>query len=216
MSLPVLFDFDGTLMDTEPAIHESYREVFRRYRTEEEFDEEKQVAVLGPSLDVMMSMYFPGEDVEELKTVYRNYQNAHMPELVRAMPHAREVLQMLKERGCPTAIVSTRKTTSINLILETVGMADAFDVIIGYDMVTKDKPDPEGIRKALQELGYPADTYCVYVGDSPLDIQAGRNAGAWTVAMISNLKKEKMVLDEHPDRVIYDLSQLADALPKEF
>ena len=130
------------------------------------------------------------------------------------MPHMREVLAMLREKGYPTAVVSTRKRASIDLILKTVGMADVFDVIIGFDSVTKDKPDPEGIRKALAGLGYPPDTPCVYVGDSVADIQAGKNAGAWTVAMISNRKKEQAVLNEKPDRLIYDLEELAGALPE--
>ena len=184
--VPVLFDFDGTLMATEPAIHESFREVFRLHGDVEDFDERKQIEVLGPPLDVMMKKYFPDLDPEVLKAEYRNYQNAHLTELVKPMPYAKELLIWLKERGYRIGIVSTRRTDSIERIMETADMQGLADVTIGYEKVTRQKPDPEGVAMAIEILGYSADTPCIYIGDSPADIQCGKNARAYTIAMISS------------------------------
>ena len=61
----ILFDLDGTLLNTEPAILASYRELFKKYRTEEEFTRDKQLAVLGPSLKAMFAEYFPDQDADQ-------------------------------------------------------------------------------------------------------------------------------------------------------
>ena len=212
MNVPVLFDFDGTLMATEPAIHESFREVFRLHGNVEDFDERKQIEVLGPPLDVMMMKYFPHLDPDVLKKEYREYQNAHLTELVKPYEYARELLAELKEKGYKIGVVSTRRTDSINRIMDTVGMPGVFDVTIGFESVTKQKPDPEGVFLAKELLGYSADTPCIYIGDSPADIQCGKNAGAYTIAMISHPGKKEDVLAQNPDAVVYHLKDVLDII----
>lgn len=66
----------GTLLNTEPAILKSYRELFKKYRTEEEFTRDKQLAVLGPSLQTMFAQYFPEQDAEQLVKEYREHNRA--------------------------------------------------------------------------------------------------------------------------------------------
>ena len=210
--VPVLFDFDGTLVDTEPAIHESFREVFRLHGNVEDFDDRKKIEVLGPPLDVMMLKYFPHLDPEVLKAEYREYQNAHLPELIKPMEYMRELLTELKNKGYRIAVVSTRRTDSIERIMNTAGMPGVFDVVIGHETVTRQKPDPEGIYMAKELLGYAADTPCIYIGDSPMDIQCGKNAHAYTIAMISHPGKEEDVLAQKPDAVVYHLKDLMNII----
>ena len=205
MEFCVLFDFDGTIMDTEPAIMASYGYLFEKYRTIEDFTEERRISVLGPALEVKMKEFFPELDPDACIAEYRAFQKAHARDLIQPMPDAIQVLQQLRAMGIPVGTVSTRYRTSLMELLEKNGMTEFMSVIIGHDDVSRDKPDPEGILRAMDMLGC---RYGMYVGDSPMDIRAGRNAGAFTVAFPSNPGKRQAMLEEHPDAVIDGLCEL--------
>lgn len=203
----VLFDFDGTLMDTEQAIIQSYRELFRHYRSEEEFTKEKQISVLGPSLYDMITSFFPDEDVEVLQKEYRAYQNEHLKELIQPMPNAIELLEWLKEKGYVVGIVTARRKDSLEHILELFNMKEYFDVLIGYYDVQKQKPDPEGILKAIGDTQY-EEVY--YVGDSVGDILAGKNAGVKTIAYLWMEERKEVLRNSDADYYIEDLLEVRD------
>lgn len=208
----ILFDFDGTLMDTESAIVETFREMFRRYRPNDEFTEEMAVYVLGPSLRTLMETLFPGQDVEMIENEYRKYQAEHLKETVKYMPYTQELVAWLKENGYKIGIVTTRKVVSLKMILELMHMDTCFDVLIGEEDVTKGKPSPEGILKACEML---QATKSVYVGDSITDVQAGKAANSLTVAFVSNEHKREALFKEQPDYVIDDLKDMIDIIKKE-
>lgn len=205
----VLFDFDGTIMDTEPAIIASYTHLFELWRTPAEFTPELQIEVLGPSLAQEMAKFFPEHDLEECLREYRGYQNGHLAELVRPMEGAPELMRWLREEGYPTGIISTRLHGSLDHILAMQGMKEMFDIIIGHDDVQKEKPDPEGILHACKALGCAAS---VYIGDSATDIEAGLNAGSYTVAALTKPEKEASLRAAGPDACIRRLSELRELL----
>ena len=207
MSGCVLFDFDGTIMDTEPAIMASYGYLFEKYRTIEAFTEERRLKVLGPALEVMMAEFFPEKDPFECVEEYRAYQKNHLRDLIRPMPGAIAMLEELKEMGIPLGTVSTRYRKSLEELLEKNSMKEYMSVILGHDDVVHDKPDPEGILLAKKMLG--CDD-CMYIGDSVMDIRAGKNAGAFTAAYPSNPGKRDMLIAEDPDAVILSLDEVAE------
>ena len=207
----VLFDYDGTLMDTESVIIASYMELFRRYRRPEDFTPELQVEVLGPSLDVEMKKFFPEKDVEQLKAEYRDYQNEHIRELIKPFPGCIDLLKALQERGIRCGLVSTRRTDSMELHLEMFGMTDYFQTIIGTDKVANNKPDPEGIFKAMDELGVVREE-TMYVGDSASDIMAGHQAGVLTAGIITNENKRQAVEMAGPDYMLKELISLVSVI----
>lgn len=211
MSKPIgaVFDFDGTLMDTEPAIMASFEHVFRVYSTVEEFTPERRIKVLGPALDVMMAEFFPEHDPWECVNEYRKYQRENLRSLIHPMDGALEMLSKLSAMGIPCAVVSTRYYNSLKELMDLNQMTGFMEVILGNDSVTKGKPDPEGILKAQEALGAER---VVYIGDSVMDIQAGRNAGAVTVAYPSNEGKREQLLAAKPDYVIEDLRDLPAVL----
>ncbi len=204
-SYAMLFDFDGTLMDTEKAVLDTLEEIFRRYRTKEEFTNEVKVEVLGPPLYDSILKYFPKEDTEKLVMEYRDYQKAHLNETVSIMKHAVELVDTLKEKGYKVGFVSTRRFDSMVHILDLFSLTSKFDVIIGADNVTKNKPSPEGILLACNKLNLEKS---VYVGDSVTDIQAGKAANSITVAYISNINKKNALLNENPDYITDDLLEI--------
>lgn len=201
----MLFDFDGTLMDTEAAIVESFRELFRRYHHESEFTKQNEVEVLGPSLTDLMTRFFPDGDIEALQQEYRVYQNEHLSETVKYMPGCLELVSWLKDNDYKVGIVSTRRHESLDRILNLMNLSNTFDIVIGDDDVSVGKPNPEGILKACRELNC---SKSMYVGDSITDVQAGKAAGSTTVAFVSNIHKKEALLKELPDYLTDDLGEI--------
>ena len=204
-----VFDFDGTLMDTEPAIMARFENVFEVYGKPEDCTPDRTSQVLGPPLDVMMAEFFPEYDPWAVVDEYRKYQRENLRNLIHPMEGAGEMLARLSAMGVPCAVVSTRYFKSLMDLMENARMAGFMTAVLGNDSVTKPKPDPEGILKA-QEL-MKADRV-IYIGDSAMDIQAGRNAGAVTVAFPSNEGKREQLLAEQPDYVIQRLAELPELI----
>ena len=99
------------------------------------------------------------------------------------MKNAKEMLEALKNEGCKLGIVTSKVEDITRLGLDINEMTHYFDVIIAENHVQNSKPDPEGILMACQKLGVGHDSL-IYVGDAVSDIQAGKNAGAFTVAYL--------------------------------
>lgn len=209
MTAAAVFDFDGTLMDTEPAIHASYEHVFRKYRTVEEFTPERRIKVLGPALDVMMAEFFPELDPWECVNEYRRFQRENLRDLIKPMPGAREMLVKLSVMGIPCGVVSTRYFKSLDELLCLNHMNEFMRIVLGNDSVTRSKPDPEGILKAWDAL---KTERCFYIGDSVMDVEAGKNARAITIAFPSNPAKRQALLEAQPDYMIDSLLELPDLI----
>lgn len=212
MNTAAVFDFDGTLMDTEPAIMASFEHVFQKYRTVEEFTPERRIKVLGPALDVMMKEFFPEMDPWKCVEEYRRYQRENLRDLIRPMPGAMETLAKLSTMEVPCAVVSTRYFKSLDELLKQSRMDGFMSVVLGNDSVSRSKPDPEGILKAWEMLKTES---CFYIGDSVMDVEAGKNAGAVTVAYPSNEGKRNDLIAAKPDYLIEHLSELPELIRKE-
>lgn len=210
----LLFDLDGTLLDTEPAIIETYRRLYEKYLPNEEFTREKQLAVLGPSLKEMFSKLFAGHDTEALIDEYRVINKEIHPEFVRPMKNAKELLESLKQQGYRLGIVSTKKQDVVRYGLSLFDLEDYFEVILGETDVKCGKPNPEGILKACEMLKEGHDS-CVYVGDSATDIQAAKNAGVFSIGYIFNEERKQKLLDSKPNRVIDDLMEIEEILKED-
>lgn len=210
----ILFDLDGTLVDTEPAIIETYRRLFIKYRTEEEFDREKQLAVLGPTLQSMFVQYFPNEDVEQLLEEYRSINREIHAEFVRPMENAKALLDTLEKQGYKMAIVSTKKQEMVRFGLSLFDMEKYFEVILGEGDVEKMKPAPDGIFEACKQLNEGHDS-CIYVGDSATDIEAAHRAGVFSIGYLFNPERKQILVDSNPNRIISDLKEIEEILKED-
>lgn len=203
----ILWDLDGTLLDTEPAIIESYRHLFNKYSTVEAFDEEKQLEVLGPPLCQMFPIYFPGNDVDKLIEEYRETNQKLHATHVKPMINAKETLSNLKQAGYRMGIVSTKAKEVVELGLNQNDMSEYFEVIIGQKEVNKGKPDPMGILKAVEIMGASHDDL-IYVGDTKTDVEAATRAGAYSIGYLFNEKRSQVLKDAKPNRIIQDLKEI--------
>lgn len=179
----VLFDLDGTLLDTIDLLLASVRWAFRdrpgRAPTTEEW-----IAGIGTPLASQLRVYASDEqDLSTLIEGYREYQRAHHDELTRAYADAIETVANLRRVGYRTGIVTSKASDIANRSLAFVGLDRYLDVIVGFDSTSRHKPDPEPVRYALDVLQVPPRE-AVFVGDSPHDMFAGNAAGVITVGAL--------------------------------
>src|SRR5699024_5291057 len=145
----ILFDLDGTLVDTNELIIESFKHTFREYGLTFTRDEIERFN--GPPLVDTFKSILP-EQAEEMIQTYRKHNFANHEAFVKAFPYVREVVEHLQNKNIKTAIVSTKLRQSIHLGLKYAGLEDFFKTIIGHNDVTHAKPDPEPVQLAMNLL----------------------------------------------------------------
>ena len=145
----LVFDNDGTLLDTEECITRSFDIVLKKHVPGIVLTEEDYAGFLGPTLQESFEKYAPGQDVEKLVEEYREInRQMHFQGAVKPMKNVPELLEWLRKEGYQIAIGSSKKAATVRLGLEVCGLEDYFDTIIGVDDVKKHKPDKETIVKA--------------------------------------------------------------------
>lgn len=210
----ILFDFDGTLMDTEETVKKGIQHVIKTHKPELEFDEETLNSFVGPPLFKTFGKYFDQSMIDQLIEEYRTINKQMHHEMVKPIPHAKEVVSKLKEEGYLVGVVSSKVTSMVHYGMDLFDMRDLFDVVIGFDDVKNHKPDPEGIFAACKQLSKGHDSV-IYVGDTLIDMQAGIAAGVYTVAMMSNPSREAELVSAKPNAIITDLRELLDIVKED-
>lgn len=178
----VLFDLDGTLIDSIGLLLECVRHTFEG-RTPAPTDEE-WIAGIGTPLRKQLAAYTSSEEeIEALTDRYRTYQREHHDRLTWAFPGVPETLLELERRGHPMGVVTSKSNEMMDMGLRYVGLDRFMRTKIGMDSCSLHKPDPTPVRVALEELGY-TPREAVFVGDSPHDIASGNGAGVVSVAAL--------------------------------
>lgn len=175
----VLFDFDGTLVNTNDVIIASWQHTYKYYRGQEE-DIDKITSCFGEPLLITMAREFPGVPPEESAEVYRTFQqqNAHL--LVKIFPGIVDLLKALREAGYRMGIVTSRTRESALRYMDMFGITEYFEAMVTCDDTTVHKPNPEPILLGLEKMGITKDE-AIMIGDSPFDIKCANNAGVKSV-----------------------------------
>jgi pyrophosphatase PpaX len=176
----VLFDLDGTLVDSAAVILGSFHHATETVLRRRFPDEEILARVGGTNLAHQMALLDP-DRVDELVRVYREHNDPQYSELA-CFDGVLDVLSRLKFEGRRLGIVSAKRRPTIERVLLSAGMGEYFDAVVGSDDTERHKPEPEPILKALELLEtVPAEA--AYVGDSPFDVVAARAARVYAVAI---------------------------------
>jgi pyrophosphatase PpaX len=179
--LALLFDLDGTLVDSIELILASFRHTFATHLGDVPPDA-KWIAGLGTPLFTQLLEFTQDDAIARAMTAtYRAYQLEHHDELMRAYAGVRETMAELRSRRHPTALVTSKMTDLAERALTFTGLRDTIDIVVGMEATKRHKPHPEPVLLALDSLGYPPGE-AVFLGDSPHDIAAGNAAGVVTVA----------------------------------
>lgn len=207
----LLFDLDGTLIDTNELIITSYLHTLEKYYPGQ-FQREDVLPFMGPTLHEAFTTVGADPDrVEEMVKVYRTFNIANHDLLVKEFESVFETIQTLYEKGYKLAIVTTKRHDVALKGLRLTGLDKFFEVVIALDHVEKVKPDPEPIFKALEELGSsPAEA--VMVGDNYHDILAGKNAGTTTVGVAWSIKGRDYIAKYEPDYILENMTELLTIL----
>ncbi len=177
----VLFDLDGTVVDSGGIILASMRHATRSVLGREIPDEALMAAVGGPGLEAQMLQFAGAEHLDELVRVYRAHNEPLHSEL-RLCPGMGEVLARLDEEGRTLGLVSAKRRVTIELAFAATGIGPFFDVVVGGDETARQKPFPDPLLLALERLEAAASG-AVYVGDSPFDMAAARAAGLYAIGV---------------------------------
>lgn len=194
----ILFDLDGTLLDTHDLILESMqhavKEVLRK-----EIPPEHLMAKVGQPLTTQMWDFTQSQELhDELLRVYRAYNAVKHDGMVRPFDGVEDTLQTLVDQGFPVGVVTSKRHEAAMQGLRLFGLERFLSCMIGADDWPEHKPDPGPVVHGAQLLGLGADA-CMYVGDSPYDIQAGNSAGCTTAAALWGMFSEATLVAERPD-----------------
>ncbi len=204
--IAILLDLDGTIVDTVPLILDSVRYAFHgraRRPTEAEW-----IAGIGKPLRVQLLPYTDGpDDLEAVVARYRVHQREHHDHMTRAYAGAVEAVQALKRRGHPVAVVTGKLGEPAARTLAYVGLASFVDAVVGADSCLRHKPDPEPVLLALERVGR-LPTEALFVGDSPVDVQAGNAAGVTSVAALWGACTREALLAASPHHFLEDVAAL--------
>ncbi len=194
----VLFDLDGTLIDSIELIERSYRHVMSVHR-EGAFDREEWLGGLGRPLKWQFDQWTDdAEEVQRMIATYREYNNAHHDAMVKPFPCAIEAVNELRQRGARLGVVTSKLKAGALRGLKSAGFEGLFEVVIGADDVRDPKPAPEPALLALSRLGASAKN-AFMVGDSPHDIRCGQLAGTRTAAVLWGPFSRKYFVADEPD-----------------
>ncbi|MGL5540297.1 MAG: prolipoprotein diacylglyceryl transferase [Erysipelotrichaceae bacterium] len=204
----VLFDLDGTLLDSEMLIQKSFAHTFAQHRPELTSTDELQRSFFGPSLIETFRKYAVDEaEVQAMIHTYREYNHANHDELVRLIEGAENVVKTLHEQGYDLGVVSNKNHKMVEHGLRFCGIHEYFQAIVGMDDVKTPKPNPEGLIKACHDMLRGFDDL-IYVGDYTSDVLAAKNMSAFSVAFVSDEKHRAELAGAKPMRMINQLSEV--------
>ncbi|MBR3377546.1 MAG: HAD family hydrolase [Mogibacterium sp.] len=176
----IIFDFDGTIANTNNIIIASWQSTFRRYLGHELPVREIE-ATFGETLYDTVGRLIPGESVDEIVAHYRHYQDTHQDEYrVYVFEGVRELMEELKARGYKIGVATSRTLNSFSKYMHDLGMEGFIDETVTMEDVTLHKPHPESVDRVLERFGASADE-AIMIGDTKYDIGCANNAGVESV-----------------------------------
>jgi phosphoglycolate phosphatase len=216
MTLTVVFDLDGTLVDTAPDLIDALNAVFTREGLPP-VEEALARNMIGGGARRMIESGLkaerhptPESTLDRMLANFIAHYADHVADRSRPFPGLDDALDRLTERGCRLAVCTNKLEGLSRLLLETLGLTRRFEAICGQDTFGVHKPDPEILRRTIQAAGGDL-RQSVMVGDSGTDIATARAAGIPVVAVDFGYS-ETPIAALRPDRLIGHFDQLVAAV----
>jgi pyrophosphatase PpaX len=207
----VLFDLDGTLIDSGPIILASMQHAVSTVLGREIPPEELGLTIGGQGIVAQMTA-IDAEHADALLEAYKEH-NDGLHETLEAFDELLDVLPQLKAEGRKLGLVTAKRHRTVGLALDRFpALASAFDVVVAHEDTERHKPDAEPVRLALQKLGGRPEE-AVYVGDSPFDVGAAKAAGVYAIAVgWGGIHPDERLLAEKPDAFVRTPQELLDVI----
>lgn len=205
----VLFDLDGTLVNTVDLIVQSFQHVWRT-KLGKELEADRARSFIG--LTLRAAFEAEGlEDVDGLIADYTRWNLAHLPDLQQNYRGVPELLERLHAEGVVIGVVTAKRRPSALMSLQVAGLSDLIELTVSMEDTTKHKPDPTPLLLGATRLGLdPART--AYVGDTVFDVQAAKAAGMAAVAVTWGAGNAADLAGEGPDYCATIAEELSEAL----
>ena len=206
----VIFDLDGTLIDSFEAIMEGFNSALPHYGLKLLTLEETKSLVGNPLKDTLAIMV--GEDkAEEATIIFRKrYKDVYLDK-TRPMPYADEIVKKFHSKGLKLGVATNKHGGFSRKIVEHLGWGDAIESVVGEGDTPQSKPEPDMIFQNLENLSI-AREEALFIGDSPVDLQTGENALVKTIAVPTGHHSKEMLIEAGASVVIEDLSFLEEAV----
>ena len=207
----VLFDLDGTLIDSGAMILASFRHATRTVLGREIADDVLVASSGGATIQEQMRALAGDDYVEELVRVYREH-NEPLHDELQAFEGVESLLERLSREGRKLGVVTSKRRKTVDLAFAVLPLERYFDAIVTADEVGRHKPDPAPVLLALERLGSnSAET--ALVGDSPFDMAAGKAAGVFTVGVSwGRIHPEARLRSAGADVVVHSPHEILDVL----
>jgi 2-phosphoglycolate phosphatase len=206
----VLFDFDGTLADSYPAITASVNHVRARHG-QPPLSEPEVRRHVGHGAGYLLEHTVPAGSLEANTAAYRAHHPSVLRSGTRLMPGAAQALNTLHERGLLLGVCSNKPVDFTRELVAYLGIAPCLNVVLGPEDVARPKPAPDMLRAALTRLKIAAEE-ALYVGDMGVDIQTARAAGVSVWVVPTGSDDIETLRQAHPDRLLHNLGELPDLL----
>ncbi|MBN8210025.1 pyrophosphatase PpaX [Bacillus sp. NTK071] len=201
----ILFDLDGTLINTNDLIMASFRHTFEHfYPGRYQDDDLKQF--IGEPLYHTFAKHDENR-AEEMVAFYREHNISNHDNLVTEFDGVFETVKTLSENGYKLAIVTSKMRNTVEMGLKLTKLDQFFPVVITVDEVENPKPHPEQLETAMKKLGSVREE-TIMVGDSQYDILAGQNAGVTTVGVSWTIKGSDFLASYKPDYLVDHMGEL--------
>jgi len=203
----IVFDFDGTIVNSMKMIFETLNEALKKRGLPTiEVELLGQMAGL-PLIDIISTKAQITESVakEVEKDVFDAY-TVFCSSSCQLLPHVESTLKALKSKKIKLGLLTTTPTKPLKAVAEKFSLNNYFDIMVAKEDA-KNKPNPEGLERIIEEFGVRKDE-CLYVGDSPIDILTGKAAGIKTVAVRTGIATAEQLEAVKPDIVIPSLEKL--------
>lgn len=210
----VIFDFDGTLVDTKKTIVVAKQETMKVMGLDIA-DEETCASTIGLSAKIGFKTLYPELSEQMLDLCVTKYRKIFeekkkvIPPTV--FPNVEEVLAAIEKKGIMRTIATSRNTASLNDFLAKLNIADYFPYVLGGDDTALLKPHPEPVIKTLKELSFEAEQTLV-VGDMPFDIEMGKGAGTFACGVTYGNSKKDRLIKAGADFIIDNIKDLLDII----
>ena len=203
----MLFDLDGTLVDSEIDIVNSAN-YLRKFSGYEELDSKTILCYVGDGLPFLIERLLPDftkDQLQESIKIFQEHYHQHCVDHTKAYPGVVETLEYF--HFLPKVVISNKPRHACGLILQNLDLTKHFTKILGGDSMSKKKPDPMPLLAVLNELDISA-SQTVMVGDGTVDIEAGKNAGTMTCAVTYGMRSQQQLAPLKPSHMINHFSKL--------